>query len=258
MLRLRLQPALAGALVLSALAFVSGARAEDWGTVKGKIVIAGDIPARVKIDVTKDKDACLAKGDLFSEKYVVNAKNKGVQNVIVWLVDASGDFKKPLPIHPALKAVKAGNVEMDQPCCQFIRHVAAIREGEGIDFKNSSSIAHNVHVVSRTLEFNVILPPGGNKLVEPADLPASPTPMLVKCDIHPWMNAYVRIFPHPYFAVTDENGNFTIKNAPAGNYRLVLWHETGWVKGDKTGIPININAKADTNVGSFELMASKD
>jgi hypothetical protein len=251
-----LRPALAAALLLSTL--VPASAADDWGTVKGKIVVAGAVPPRIKIDVTKDKEHCLAKGDLFSESYVVNAKNKGVQHVIVWLIDAGGDFKTPIPIHPALKGVK-GNLVIDQPCCQFIPHVAAIREGQGIEFKNSAAVAHNVHVISKALEFNVILPPGGSKLVPPVNLPADLRPMSVKCDIHPWMNGWVRIFPHPYFAVTDENGQFTIKNAPAGQYRLVLWQETtGWVKGDKKGVPITIKPNGDTDLGTIELTPRTD
>jgi hypothetical protein len=255
MLRLMLRTVLVAALVLSFLAVVPGVGA---GTVTGKVVIAGPVPARAKIDVTKDKAACEAKGPLLSELYVVNPKNKGVQNVIVWLLDASGDFKTPLPIPPALKAVKAGNIEMDQPCCQFIPHVAAIREGQGIVFKNSATISHNVHITSKAYEDNPILPAGASKVVAPENLPASATPLLVKCDIHPWMNAYVRIFPHPYFAVTDADGNFTIKDAPAGRYRLVVWHETGWVKGDKKGVPINIKAGGETELPAFELTPPKD
>jgi len=65
------------------------------------------------------------------------------------------------------------------------------------------------------------------------DIKARPTPILVTCSIHGWMKNYIRVFDHPYFAVTDADGNFEIKNIPAGNHRLVIWHDSGWVVGEK-------------------------
>jgi hypothetical protein len=246
-------PALA---VLAALAGGGAAAAEGWGTLKGQVVFPGAAPARPKIDVTKDKEACLAKGPLYSEDYVVNPRNNGVHNVIVWLIDASGNFAKKLPVHPSLQSAKPGDVEMDQPCCQFEPHVLALREGQGLVFKNSAGISHNVHVIGgpKGPEFNVILPPGGKKEVPADDLPARPTPIAVKCDIHPWMNAWVRVFPHPYFAVTDKDGNFTIKDAPAGQFRIVMWQESvGWVQGDKKGTPVTIQEGGVTDLGKVKL-----
>ena len=61
------------------------------------------------------------------------------------------------------------------------------------------------------------------------DLVADRLPIKIECNIHPWMNGWVRVFDHPYFAVTDADGNFELKNAPAGNYRLMVWHgQGGW------------------------------
>src|SRR5262249_4421621 len=88
-------------------------------------------------------------------------------------------------------------------------------------------------------------------------VPARPTPISVQCDIHPWMKAYIRVFNHPYFAVTDEDGKFTIKDAPAGEWRIVVWQEkSGWGKADrndpnpptKTGTPITIKAGETTTL----------
>ena len=71
----------------------------------------------------------------------------------------------------------------------------------------------------------------------------APRPVVIECNIHPWMKGWVRVFDHPYFAVTDADGKFEIKNAPAGKYNIVMWQEgQGWVNGGKTGQTIEIMA----------------
>jgi hypothetical protein len=261
-LNLPVRPALVGAFtVLSALALAAPAPAgEGWGDVTGRVVIEGPVPEREKLKVDKDQAACLAKGPLLSEAYIVNPRNKGVQNVFVWLIDAKDPRKTP-PVHPSLQNRKLPAVEIDQPCCQFVPHVVALQQGQDLVIKNGAGIAHNVHVFGgvKGPEFNVILPPGGAKRVEAADLVARPTPILVKCDIHPWMNGFVRVFAHPYFAVTDADGKFTIKNAPAGDWRVVIWQESkGWVKGDKNGSPVTIEPGKANDLGEIGLTPAKD
>src|SRR5438094_4166126 len=88
------------ALGLMGLLFLSApAAAADWGTVKGQVVCDGPVPARAQIVVTKDAGHCLAKGPIYSEKYVINPKNKGVRWVVVWLVDAKNPTRA-LPVNP--------------------------------------------------------------------------------------------------------------------------------------------------------------
>ena len=178
--------------------------------------------------------ACLKNGKLLEDKLVVNPKNKGVRWCIVYLMSADG-FNKAIPIHPKLKAIKKKTVELDQPCCQFEPHMLAMREGQTLIVKNSMPIAHNVNLVGggRPPNVNQIVPPGGKFKVE--DIKARPIPIFVKCDIHPWMSGRIAVLNHPYFAVTDEDGKFEIKDAPAGNFRLVIWQEeAGWVIADGT------------------------
>jgi hypothetical protein len=219
----------------------------EWGTVKGQITIAGKAPEPAKLDVNKDQDHCLEKGPIVSEEFVVG-KDGGVKNVFVWLIDAN-DPKAKLPIHPDLKDLKVKAVEMDQPCCKFVPHCVALREGQVLIGKNSSPISHNMNWQGGTDN------PGDNKIVpakgqiEIKDLVASPRPIAVACNIHPWMKAWVRVFDHPYFAVTDEAGRFELKNAPAGKYNVVIWHEgVGWVNGGKTGQTIEIPAGGTVEV----------
>jgi hypothetical protein len=233
--------ALTAALVL----FVGGlAHAEGWGTVKGQVTWGGKAPpAPAKLNVDKDQNHCLKNGPLFSQEFVVNDKNGGVKNVFVWLVDATNP-KKKLPIHPALKAVKDKEVVIDQPCCQFEPHCVALRAEQVLIGRNSAPINHNMKWTGGNDN------PGDNKIIPPGqqikiELIASARPIIVECNIHPWMKAWVRVFDHPYFALTDENGKFEIKNAPAGRYNIIMWQEgVGWVNGGREGQPITIPAGA--------------
>ena len=229
---------------------------KDWGAIKGRIVFAGDklpVPGQLKVD--KDPNHCLAKGNLFSEEWVVNKENKGVRWVFVWLApDPAGEVKK-LPIHPALKAPKEKKVEIDQPCCMFVPHALAMREGQILVGKNSSPIPHNMYVFGHPLKNpaqNPIIPSGGSYEFK---LQTDDWPVTIQCSIHGWMNARVRVFDHPYYAVTDADGNFEIKQAPPGEWRLIVWHDSGWRGGakGKTGEKITVKGGAVTDLGKLDL-----
>ena len=91
-------------------------------------------PSRSPANVDKDQAVCLKNGPIYKSDYVVNPKNKGVRWVVVWLVDAE-DYKKELPIHPDLKEPKDKTVVLDQPCCQFVPHIVALREGQDLEIE---------------------------------------------------------------------------------------------------------------------------
>jgi hypothetical protein len=250
--------ALAGTVLLLS---VINARAEGWGTLKGQVVWDGDVPEPVKLTVNKDEGHCLSKGPILKEENVVNPKNKGVRWTIVYLINEEG-FNKDVPVHPSLKDIKNKVVEVDQPCCKFEPHLLALREGQTLVVKNSSPIAHNVNITggAKGPNDNQILPPGGQLRV---DAKARPLPMNIACNIHGWMTGKVFVLKNPYFAVTDENGNFEIKNAPAGTYRVVGWQEgMGWVLGDakpnKNGKKITIKADGVTDLGKIPVKPSAD
>jgi hypothetical protein len=199
---------------------------QEWGTVKGQVVFAGkEIPAKKQLDVNKDQEHCLMNGPLFSEAWVINPKNKGVKWAFVWLAPDNPNAG-PLPIHSSLKEIPKDPVVVDQPCCMFQPRASCLREGQVLIAKNSAPIAHNFKYGG-----SVAINPGANPLIpakqqiEIKNLKADRLPIMVECTQHGWMKAWVRVFDHPYYAVTDENGNFEIKNAPAGTYRLLVWHE---------------------------------
>jgi hypothetical protein len=231
---------------------------QQWGTVKGQIVWAGGtIPAPKKANVDKDQNVCLKDGDVFLEDWVTNKDNKGIRWVFVWLVPDPPDPKAKLPIHPSLQKPKEKQAELDQPCCQFIPHALAMREGQDLVARNSAPIAHNVRWTGHPLKNpggNLIVPPKGQHVIQ--GLKADRFPVMVACDIHKWMSATVRVFDHPYYAVTDKDGKFEIKNAPAGPCRLMVWHPPVGYRGGKegrTGEKIEIKADDTTDLRKLEL-----
>jgi hypothetical protein len=261
------------ALTLLGLVPALTAHAQNVTTVKGRVVWDaaknGPAPARVAIKPTKDEEVCAKDKDFKTEDWVINPKTNGIKYVVVWLApepkpggaklrDLPPFDKKDIPA-AAAKPAKA-DVEIDQPCCRFIPHVLAAQEGQGMIIKNSAPVPHNAKWTSRENgEINPLIPSGGQyKLPQP--LKAERFPINVECSIHPWMKAYVWVFNHPYFAVTDDDGNFEIKNVPVlnGKLRMVMWQDNGFSGGrvGRMGEPITVKA-GNTDLGEIKFKVEK-
>lgn len=255
-----LLPALIGGLFLLASS-AAQAQPAGWGTVKGKILYKGKVPPKQKANVDKDQKHCLSKGQIFLEDWVVDPKTKGVRDVFVWLMPLNKGEK--MPIHPKLKALRRKEVSIDQPCCMFVPHALAMREGQKLVIKNSSPIPHNFRYQGHPFTNgggNFAIPPGGKHIIKKDFVADYKLPVLINCDIHKWMSATVRVFDHPYYAVTGEDGTFTIRNAPAGKYRLIIWKRgLGYYGGAKgrEGRIISIPANGTANAGTFEITKPK-
>lgn len=244
------------ALVSAGLLAACGvAPAQGWGTVKGKVVLAAGeaLPARPELNVNTDKQACLQKGAILSEEWVVDKNTRGIKNALVWLTPATAG--NPLPIHPELKDPAKKQVEIDQPCCAFVPHIVGIRVGQELVLKNSATIAHNANYNIGNDSGNPLIPAGGTVVLKDLQ-PQKGVPGSLSCTIHGWMKGYVRVFDHPYFAVTDDKGEFEMKNAPAGDFKLVVWHEAiGWRGGKegRKGIDVKIPAEGTVDLGGLDL-----
>lgn len=246
------------AILLSALALGTAnvARADDWGTVKGKVIWAGGaVPAPVIINPNKDQAHCAKNGPINSDELVVDKKTLGVQNVMIWLAPIQGK----LPIHPTLKAVPKEKVVIDQPCCMFVPRITMLREGQILEVKNPAPVLHNARIsgnpqINGTI--NLGIPPG--QAIEKT-LKAEKKPLLLGCDVHGWMGGRIGVFDHPYFALTKADGTFEIKDAPAGNFRVFVQHEKiGWLHkqtGAKLsdGEDIKIPAGGTLDMGKIDL-----
>jgi hypothetical protein len=246
-------------VLIGALPCLAG-DADKWVAVRGRFVwdtAKGPAPKRVPLKADKDADVAAKDPDFNSEEWIVNPKNGGIQNVVVWLAPeptAAADlaalkkaqaenkfFKFPTfkaaDIHPDLAKPAKPTVEIDQPCCRFIPHVVLAREGQDMVIKNSAPISHNAHWTSigPNGEVNPIIPSGQQHVIK--GLKAERSSITVSCDMHRWMKAYVRVFDHPYFALTDVDGKFEIKNLPVlgGQLRFFAFHEEAGQHGGPDG-----------------------
>ncbi|SIO67283.1 Polysaccharide lyase family 4, domain II [Singulisphaera sp. GP187] len=196
-------------------------KAEGWGTLKGVITFEGTPPAPKDLvekgKAPKDPEYCAKDQPIKTERLIVDAGSKGVKNVLVYI-------PKPTAVNPEAKSGAAtAEVVFDQSKCIFEPHVLAVMTGAKILLKNSDPVNHNVNSKLKNNGTNPNVPPS-------SELPfvtqgGEKTPGEVVCDIHSWMKAYWMVTDSPYFAVTDEKGNFEIKNVPAGTQKVVVWQE---------------------------------
>ncbi len=211
----------AGTTAEAAPAAESGTAA-GWGTLKGRVIFGGE-PPKPKILVNKgDKsvtggEICSAK-EIDSERLVVDPKTKGLRYAIVYI-------PKPTAVNPeAAAAAKSAEVVFDQKNCTFIPHVIAAMRGATVTVKSTDAVPHNADAVGLLgNKFNETTQPNSSmpKVLKGLDA----RPGLVKCDIHGWMESYWLVLGNPYFAVTDAEGKFEMKNVPAGDQKVVVWAE---------------------------------
>jgi plastocyanin len=246
-----------------ALSLVSHVLAADppvkqtFGTIKGKLVWGGaSVPVRpplIKKGDTKAKDSAVcAVGDLPDRSLVVDPKSKGVAFGVAYLPKPSGANAD------AVKAMVEASpkVVLDQKNCEFLPHLVAVHEDQKVILKSSDPVLHNVRYSGfANTPQNLALAPNGSF---EASLKAD-RPMELKCDVHPWMSGWVLVYNHPFFSVTDAEGNFEIKGVPPGEQSLVVWQEkVGFVTpGRAKGIPITVTAGEVTVVPDIVLQPSQ-
>jgi plastocyanin len=186
------------------------------GEVKGMVMIDGKAPQNAAIKMNADPK-CLSfnKTPQFQETYEVGSDGKSLANVFVYVKDGLGNYVYDTPTEP---------VKIDQQACRYHPHVFGIRVGQPLEIINSDDTLHNIHALPKgNTEFNTGQPIKGMKTTHTFDKPEIMVPF--KCDVHGWMNAYVGVLDHPYFAVTDQDGKFDLKTLPPGTYTIEAWHE---------------------------------
>ena len=186
------------------------------GSLKGSITLDGTAPKNEAIKMNADP-VCLqqAKGPQTQETYVVGSDGKSLANVFVYVKDGLGNYAYDPP---------TDSPKIDQHECRYHPHVFGMRVGQSLEIINSDPTLHNIHAMPKAnSEFNNGQPIQGMKMTHVFDKPEVMVPF--KCDVHGWMNAYVGVLPHPYFAVTKDDGKFEIANLPPGTYTIEAWHE---------------------------------
>ncbi len=226
------------ALGLTALLFALRAQAlyayeemvvKDGGTVRGAVKVEGKLPKLSSPEITKYKEVC--KG-VPNETLIVGPA-RGLRYAVVTL---EGITKG--------KAVEKEAVhELDNIGCRFSPHVQAASVGQFVLLKNSDPILHTAHAffAGDQPQFNVGLYPGrtSRKPLVAAGL------VKIRCELHPWMSAYIAVSEHPYYAVSDIYGEYEITDVPPGVYQLKVWHEILGTQQKRIEIKPGITHKID-------------
>jgi plastocyanin len=226
------------------------------GTVTGAIAYNGAPPAPKKIDTSADPVCGQANPNLVTEDTL--AKDGKLANVFVYIKDGAtadgtkiGDYTFPTPTDA---------VVLDQKGCHYVPHVLGVQANQMVRITNSDPTQHNVHPTPRVNpEWNQTQANGAAPIEKTFARPEVLIP--VKCNQHPWMKSYIGVLRHPFYAVSSEDGSFTIKGVPPGTYTVAAWHEKGGPNGTEKTMQVTVaangSAKADFAFGDAASASSR-
>jgi plastocyanin len=187
----------------------------DGGSVSGKVTLSGAAPKPKPLDLSKQPECVKMHtyNPLFPENVLIGPGNS-LRNVVVYI---SSDIKD----EPSKTSSPAA---FDQQGCHYTTHVLAVRVGQEIQVSNSDPFSHNIHPLAKiNREWNKMQPPGTPPFSYAYDHEEF---IPIKCNIHPWMQGYFVVLKTSHFAVTGDDGSFSLPNLPPGHYTLTAWHET--------------------------------
>jgi len=184
------------------------------GSIAGRVAFEGDAFRLRAIQLNDDFCVENNRGELMPEDFLLSADGS-LAGVIVYVKRGLNKQKWPVPDN---------EVVLDQRSCRYIPHLAVVQVGQPLVIKSSDKTLHNVHgLKGANPDFNESMP-------KPGTLPSRTfaKPEICKkiiCDVHGWMSSYVAVLPHPFHAITGEDGAFRIQGVPPGRYELAFWHE---------------------------------
>lgn len=184
------------------------------GMIEGTVHYVGTPPKPIEIDMNQDP-ACTLGATNYSEGYVVN--HGGFANVFIYVKDGLGNRVYAAPTQP---------VDIDQKGCRYEPHVIGVMAGQPVRFTNSDPTMHNIHMtptVAGNQAVDISQPPGHEQDERTFHEPELMIP--VRCNNHPWMQAFINVAANPFYAVSDASGRYVIKGLPAGTYTLVADQE---------------------------------
>jgi len=184
------------------------------GSITGTITFEGKAPKMKPLKVDADP-ICVANNEIAPKKeWLILDENKGVKNMLVFITEGLNIDYSP-PEEP---------VVIDQKGCIYSPHVVGIMAGQQLDILNNDGTLHNIHALPKVnKEFNKAQPRSKKKLSVKFEKPEAP--FKIKCDVHPWMGAYIGVFDHPCFAVSGDDGTYIISDLKPGEYVIEAWHE---------------------------------
>ncbi len=220
-------------LPLEAVLAYEGGAVSNGGTIAGVVKFKGDAPTPKKLKITKDKKVCAKSPKTDSSLIVSGGK---LVNAVVFITDIKkGKKMKPL------------KVTIDQNGCEYAPHVLAFPAGSTVNVLNPDKILHNVHTYSKkNSPINRAQPKFKKRLKVKF---SKPEVISLKCDVHPWMNAWLFSAANPYYSVTDDKGSFKLTDVPPGTYTVEVWHETLGKQSQKVTVKPKVEAEVTFELG---------
>jgi plastocyanin len=185
-------------------------------TVNGTITFDGKPPALRPLDINAEPICAKKQGGSAPNEMLVLGSGNTMANILVWV-------SKGLPSGKTWPAPKTP-VTLDQNGCTYKPHVMGIMVGQTYRILNSDGILHNIHTLPTiNKSFNRGMP--GNVKEATTTFEKPENVFHIKCDVHPWMSAYIGVYTHPFYSVTGTDGKYTISGLDPGTYEITAWHE---------------------------------
>lgn len=185
------------------------------GNITGTIKYEGEAPKFKEIKMDADPICLTHHTSPVYPQTLVLGEGATMGNVFVHVVSGLPQQKYTAPAEP---------VVISQKGCMYDPHVIGVMVGQPVKILNPDGTLHNVHVLPKVNpEFNLAMPPFRTEVQKTFDKEEGMFP--IKCDVHPWMGAWMAVMANPFFNVTKEDGKFTLTNLPAGTYEIEAWHE---------------------------------
>jgi hypothetical protein len=190
-----------------------GAARPAGGTVSGKVTYEGTPAKQKPIDMSKEPSCAKQYATPPTTETVVTGANNSLENVVVYISAGAADEGAP-----SQAAV------FDQKGCRYIPHVLAFQVNQELKINNDDQTSHNIHPLAKiNHEWNKSQPPGTPPISEKY---AQAEFIPVKCNVHPWMHGTFAVLKNSHYAISSNDGGFTLPNLPAGKYTITAWHES--------------------------------
>ncbi len=232
---------------------VSQAAGPGYGSVSGRIVLDGEIPELppiVRKEQMRDGDGEICDpAEIPNESLIVDRETHGIANVFVYLPKATHG------IHPDLQRSSENRVDCEMKGCRYVPHTLLARTDQVVAVRAVDDCPHNfVERARRNVWFqdNPFTRPGAPPIERRHQHPES-MPIQVACDMHLWMSGWWLILDHPYAAISDANGDFSIRDLPAGTYEFAVWQE--WSGFINRALTVTITGSETTQIGELRVPA---
>jgi plastocyanin len=218
-------------ILVTALAVTTIAAPALAGSISGTVTYDGQVPNLRSVKMDADPGCAKKHSAPLKSELLVLGDGNTMGNVFVQVKSGLPAKDHPAPQEP---------VVIDQDGCRYVPHVLGIMKGQELKILNSDGLLHNVHALPKVNKtFNMAMP--ASRTEAAVTFSEEESMFKIKCDVHPWMGAYVQVMSHPFFDVTGKDGKFEIDGLPAGTYEVEVWHEklktktsTVTITGDET------------------------